>query len=128
MRSIFVVLFLLAITLDAGYAAVNVPEHLIDPGKPRIDDPDSLVHGYLDAVDRGELIVFGRRLDRSMITPTHVEYVYELSSRKTRVKIHSTLKEPMPVPDHPDCQVLSVSAVIDGGNIFEIESHVWIKQ
>ena len=128
MRSIFLVLFLLAATLNSGQAAVNVPGHLVDPERPSFDDPDNLVQGYLEAVDRGELMVFGRRLDRAMLIPNRVEYVYELSSRTIRIRIHSNLKEPMPVPNHPDCKVRSVSAVIEGGNIIETESHVWFGQ
>jgi hypothetical protein len=126
MRSIFVILLFLAATSSAGFAAVSVPGHLLDPGKPKIEDPDDLVHGFLQAVDRGELKVFGRTLDRSMIIPVRVEYVYELSSRKTRVKIYSNLKEPMAVPDHHDCRISSVGAVIEDGSIIETESHVWI--
>lgn len=105
---------------------MSAPGHLLAPSKPKIEDPDNLVHAFLQAVDRGELRVFGRTLDRSMIIPVRVEYVYELSSRKTRVKVHSNLKEPIAVPDQQDCRVSSVSAVIEGGSIIEIESHVWI--
>jgi len=126
MRSVFLVLFMLAALLDAGHAALNVPG-LIDPERPRFDDPDNLVHDYLKAVDRGELMVFGRRLDRAMIIPARVEYVYELSSRTTRIRIHSKLKEPMPVPNQPDCQVRSVTVEFEGGNIIETESHVWFR-
>ena len=128
MKSILIVLFLFAITLDTTHASVQVPEYLLDSKRPKIDDPDKLVHGFLDAVDRGELIIFGRRLARSMIIPVHVEYVYELASRVTRVKIYSNLKEPMSVPGRGDCQVLSVSVVMADGKIIEIESHVWMKQ
>ena len=117
---------LLAAPLAAGHAAVDVPGHLIDPGRPRLEDPDRLVQGFLEAVERGELKVFGRVLDRAMIVPARVEYVYELSTRTTRVKVHADLTQPLPVPDHPDCQVRSVSAVLEDGAIVETESHVWI--
>jgi hypothetical protein len=128
MKSILIVLFLFAVTLDTTHASVQVPEYLLDSKRPKTDDPDTLVHGFLDAVDRGELIICGRRLDRSMIVPVHVEYVYELASRVTRVKIHSNLKEPMSVPDRPDCRVFSVGVVMADGKIIEIESHVWMRQ
>jgi len=126
MRLIFLALFLLAAPWGAVHAALNVPAHLIDPERPAFDDPDTLVHDYLKAVDRGELVVFGRRLERAMLVPNRVEYVYELSSRTTRVRIHSNLKEALPVPGQPDCMVRSVSAVIEDGHIIEAESHVWI--
>ena len=126
MRLIFLALFLLAAPWGAVHAALKVPAHLIDPGRPAFDDPDTLVNDYLKAVDRGELVVFGRRLERAMLVPNRVEYVYELSSRTTRVRIHSNLKEALPVPGQPDCTVRSVSAVIEDGRIIEAESHVWI--
>jgi len=96
MRLIFLVLFLLAAPWGAGQAALNVPGHLIDPGRPAFDDPDTLVHDYLKAIDRGE-----------------------------RVRTHSNLKEALPVPNQPDCTILSVSAVIEDGRIIETESHIW---
>lgn len=128
MRRVFLALLLLGATASGGHAALKVPGHLIDPGRPRLDDPDALVRGFLEAVDRGELRVFGRTLDRTMITPERVEYVYELSSRTTRVRIHSNLAQPLSVPDHPDCEVRSVSAVLEDGSIVETESHVWTRQ
>jgi hypothetical protein len=126
MRLIFLVLFLLAAPLAAGHHMLNVPAHLIDPGRPGFDDPDTLVHDYLKAVDRGELVVFGRRIERAMLVPNRVEYVYELSTRTTRVRIHSNLKDALPVPGQPDCTVRSVSAAVEDGRITDTESHVWI--
>jgi len=125
MRLIFLALFMLAAPWGAVHAALKVPAHLIDPGRPAFDDPDTLVNDYLKAVDRGELVVFGRRIERAMLIPIRVEYVYELSSRTTRVRIHSNLKEALPVPNQPDCTILSVSAVIEDGRIIETESHIW---
>ncbi len=128
MRPRLAVLLLLAASLNAGYAAVDVPKHLIAPAKPPLEDPDSLVQGFLEAVDRGELSIFGRTLDRAVIVPARVEYLYELSTRTTRVKVHADLKQPVAVPDHPDYRVRSVSAVVEGGHIVEIQSYVWIGQ
>ena len=126
-KPVLALLLLCVAAPDATQAAVAVPKHLINPDTPRIEDPDSLVHRYLQAVDRGELVIFGRKLDRSMIVPIRIEYVYELSSRTTRIKVHSNLKAPLPVPGQRDCQVLTVSAVMADGHISEIESHVWVK-
>jgi hypothetical protein len=118
---------LLCASVEAAQAAVAVPRHLINPDAPRIEDPDSLVHRYLQAVDRGELVIFGQKLDRSMIVPVRIEYVYELASRTTRIKVHSNLKTPLPVPGHGDCHVLTVSTVIEDGHITTIETHIWMK-
>src|SRR5690606_6063577 len=100
---------------------------LITADTPSLEAPDTLVHRYLEAVDRGELQLFGHTLNRAMIVPVRVEYVYELSDRTTRVRIHSNLKAPLAVPGQPDCRVLAVSAVMEDGQITEIESHVWIE-
>jgi len=127
MKPVFAVLLLCAAAPGAVLASLPVPTHLISTDTPRIEDPDSLVHRYLQAVDRGELEIFGQTLDRSMIVPTRVEYVYELSSRATRIKVHSNLKQPLPVPGQPDCRILGVSAVMEDGHIIETESHVWMK-
>jgi len=117
-----------ALLVNSGHASVYAPESLPDTHGPTVADPDDLVRNYLKAVDRGELKVFGRVLDRSMITPVRVEYIFELSNRARKVKVYSNLKEPMPVPGQQDCRVLGVSSILDDGNIVETESHVWIGQ
>ena len=128
MKPIFAVLLLGAFMPAAVQASLPVPKHQINPDTPRIEDPDKLIDRYLEAVDRGELKIFGQTLARSMIVPARVEYVYELSSRTTRIKVHSNLKQPLPLPGQPDCRILGVSAVMEDGHITEIESHVWMKQ
>lgn len=127
LKAVFAALLLCTSALNTVQAAVSVPRHLISPDTPTIDDPDSLVLRYLDAVDRGELQIFGKKLDRSMIVPVRVEYVYDLSSRAMRTRIYSNLKEPLPVPGQPGCQILGVSAVMEDDHITEIESHIWMK-
>lgn len=108
-------------------AAMPDPEPLLSPDTPRIEDPDRLVRLYLDAVDRGELVVLGQALDRSMIEPVRIEYAYDLFRRTTQIKVYSKLKRPRPLPDNPDCRILGVNAVLDDGRITEVESHVWMK-
>ena len=127
MKSVFALVLLGAAGLDAALASVPVPRHLINPDTPRIEDPDALVERYLAAVDRGELLVFGRKIGRAMIVPIRVEYVYELSDRAMRIKVYSNLVQPLAVPGQNDCQILGVSAVMEDGVITEIESHVWLK-
>ena len=127
MQPVFAVLLLFATAIETVQASVPVPKHLIDPDMPRIEDPGSLVDRFLQAVDRGELQVFGQRLDRSMIVPVRVEYVYALADRTMRIKVYSNLNAPMPVPGQDDCRILGVSAVMEEGTITEIESHVWVK-
>jgi hypothetical protein len=127
MKSVFALLLLCAAVPATALASVPVPRHLANPDTPRIEDPDALVERYLAAVDRGELQVFGQKIDRAMIVPVRVEYVYELSDRAMRIKVYSNLNQPLAVPGQPDCQILGVSAVMADGVITEIESHVWLK-
>lgn len=126
-QAVFAVLLLSATAVETVRASVPVPKHLIDPGTPRIEDPGSLVDRFLQAVDRGELTVFGQTIDRAMIVPVRVEYVYELADRAMRIKIYSNLNAPLPVPGRDDCRILGVSAVMEDGSLTEIESHVWMK-
>ncbi len=125
MKSLIALLTLLA--LNPGFAAVSVPGYGIDPSQPTIEDPDRLVDAFLKAVDRGELTLHGQTLSREMLNPTQVEYVYDLLSRKTRLRIHATLKQPLTLPEHPGCRILCISAEMDDGRIIEIESHLWIE-
>lgn len=127
MKPVLALLLLCGAGLDTARASVPVPRHLINPDTPRIEDPDALVGRYLEAVDRGELRVFGQKIDRAMIVPIRVEYVYDLPDRTMRIKVYSNLKQPLAMPDQPDCQILGVSAVMEEGVITEIESHVWMK-
>ncbi len=128
MKSFFLAWLLCAFVPGIAQASVSVPDYLINSTAPKIEDPDTVVQRYLAAVDRGELEIFGMKLDRSMLNPVRVEYVYDLSGRTTRIKIHSNLKEPLPVPGQHGCQILSVDAEMEDGHITEIESHVWFKQ
>jgi hypothetical protein len=125
MKSLIALLTLLA--LAPVFAAVNMPGYWIDPGRPDIEDPDRLVDTFLKAVDHGELTIYGQTLTREMINPTQVEYVYDLVSRKTKLRIHATLKEPLKLPGQPGCRILCISAEMEDGRIVEIESHVWIE-
>jgi hypothetical protein len=125
MKSLMALLTLLA--LDPVFAAVSVPGHWIDRSQPAIEDPDQLVDTFLKAVDRGELTIYGQTLTREMINPIQVEYVYDLLSRKTKLRIHATLKEPLTLPDQPGCRILCISAEMEDGSIVEIESHLWIE-
>jgi hypothetical protein len=127
MNAVFATLLLCTTAPGVVQAAVAVPRHLITPDAPRIEDPEHLIHRFLLAVDRGELEIFDQKLDRSMIVPVRVEYVYALASKSTRIKVYSELKTPLPVPGQGDCRILGVSTVMEEGMITEIESHVWVK-
>jgi hypothetical protein len=122
---------LLSLVVTALYCAHGVPEASEGSavGEPKFLDPHAIVATYLKAVDRGELIVFDRRLDRSMVAPRRVEYVFEIDSRTPTVKVYADLLQPMAVPHDETCEVRAVSALLDAsGKIVETEAHVWQKQ
>jgi len=89
-------------------------------------EPQRVVDIFLEAVDRGELVVMGRKLDRSMITPARVEYVYELDGRAPVIRIYAHLNQPLSVPEMADCSVKGISSTLGSdGHIAETEAHVW---
>lgn len=127
MRKIFFIpLILLIGFLNSGYTAKGTycPT---DPSRPHIAGVETIVSGYLEAVDRGELRSFNRELGRSEIVPVRVEYVYEIASGTMEINVYSNLKDHMPVPNQPGARVHSVNSIIEDGKIVETESHVWIE-
>lgn len=127
MRKRYFIPLILAISF-LGSAYTGKPTYcLTDPSRPHIAGADTVVQGYLEAVDRGELRSFDRKLDRSEIIPVRVEYVYEIASEAMEISVFSNLKVHMPVPNQPGAVVHSVNSVIQDGKIVETESHVWLK-
>jgi hypothetical protein len=76
-------------------------------------DPDQVIKVYLEAVGRGELMIFEKRITRSMLKPERVEYVYTPDSRLPRVSVFSTLTVSLPFPDMPDLLVEGVTGFLD---------------
>lgn len=125
MKALFLASLLASTAIDTAQAAIEIPRHLLDADRPQIEEPDSIIQGFNEAVDRGELSVFGHRIERSMIVPLRVEYVYDLASRALLVKVYSNLKTPLPVPER-QCKVRALGAIMQDGRIVEIESHIWM--
>ena len=122
---------LVFVTVFAGgnCAFAHVFERPLDLPQPQFRAPYEVVDLFLDAVSRGELIVFDRRLNKSMVNPVRVEYVYELESAIPRVKIFSELKQPMPVPGQDGYKLRGVSVILDSeGRIIETHMHIWPAQ
>ena len=110
-----------------AHASVEVPEHLIDPTRPQFDAPERVVERFFSAVGRGELVLHGRQLDRSQTLPRRVEYRYDLAERTTQIKLFVDLTPPLPMPGGR-FRVMSVDVVMDGEQIVEIESHIWVNE
>ena len=84
---------------------------------------------FLDAVDRGQLILFEQSLSRDKVMPIRVEYVYTAEVPYPIVKVYSELKNPMPLPSMPDAKIVGVSSVMDSyGNIIETTAHCDINE
>lgn len=108
------------------HALAHVVEGPPEQTRTQFREPLEIIEIYLRAVDRGELVVFERKFNKSMLVPVSVEYVYELESATSRVKVYSELKEPVPVPGQEDCKLRGVSAILDErGRILETEAHIW---
>jgi hypothetical protein len=125
--------FLLAVSLGAllpapVLARVDMPPSAIHAGQPVVEDPYRLVDVFLKAVERGELTVLGRALDRSMLIPTQVEYAFDLATGTTVLKIHADLREPLNLPGQPGYRIRCISAEIKGSRITAVESHVWLDE
>lgn len=111
------------------YTFAHISEQHPVPVKPEFNEPHEVIKIYFKAVDRGELIVLDRKLDKSMLIPIHVEYVYKLDSVIPRIKVYSQLKQPIPVPGQTSCNIKGVSAILNNnGSIIETEAHIWPEQ
>lgn len=117
--------FIVSITLsDLTFAHVLE----LPPGtaKHKFYAPHKVIDMFFKAVDRGELIVFDKKIDKSMLIPIQVEYVYELNSAVPKIKVYSDFKKPFPVQGQRNCKIRGVSATLDEeGLIIETETHIW---
>jgi hypothetical protein len=121
-----VALGVLALAVAGGMAAAKVLDRLPGVEEPDLQVPDEAVATYLRAMDRGELVLFGLILDRSMLSPVQVEYVYTFDGEAPRVKVFSRLTRTLPAPGDSGCTIRGVSAILDAdGHIVEIEAHIW---
>lgn len=90
--------------------------------------PNEIVEIYLNAVNKGELIVFDQRLNNSILVPVRVEYIYEIISKNTTRKVFSELKEQIKVPGQDCCLIKEIGATLDlQGHIVETEVHLTTK-
>ena len=122
-------LLLMAVVVVVAYsifsfaAIYEQPTNIIKQEK---HEPLKIIEIFYKAVDRGELIVFEQILDRTVLIPLRVEYVYELDGSKPIVKIYSEIKKPMPIAEHGGILLRGISAILDGdGHIIEIRAHVF---
>jgi hypothetical protein len=114
---------LVAAILLCGGSQASADEARAWPSAP---EPSAILAAFLEAVDRGELMVFEQRLGRSMIVPRRIEYLFGLEDFSLTVRVYADLREPMAVPGRTDCRARAVAAVVDpSGRIVDTEVHVW---
>lgn len=95
--------------------------------KINLNKPLKIIEIFYETVNRGELIVFEKKLDGSMITPIRIEYVYELNGDEPTVKIYSELKKLISISLYENVKIKlsGVSVILDSsGDIIEIKAHV----
>ena len=104
--------------------------HMIDPEQENSTlgflQPFEVVHVFMEAVKRGELIVFNNVLTPEMIVPEKVDYSFQLASPTAPViNIYSSLVKSMTLPELEGLEIQGVSATLDAeGNIVETRAHV----
>jgi hypothetical protein len=84
-----------------------------------------MVDVFLTAVDRGELVVFGKVLDRTMLNPVEVRYIYTRDNPEPRIEVFSLLLAALKMPGLDDCRIEGIGASLDAnGTIIESRVHV----
>lgn len=92
------------------------------------DSPQQSVQTFLLAVRREQLTLFHYTLDRSMLKPLRVEYVYDLGKAMPQIAVYSELTQPIGMPGNPGVEVRGVTAVLGhGGNIVETQAHAYAR-
>jgi len=127
---VFAFLFLIfsalfAYTTNERYSSAP---SVVDSDTVEFIAPKKIMLKYYEAVDKGELIVFGIQLDRTMLIPVRVDYAYPVNGQIPRIKVYAELKKPIRIPEQGNNVFTAVCAVIDMfGNIVETEAHIFIK-
>jgi hypothetical protein len=126
--SFIALLTVVALSLSIAISYGRVAETSAGGSKSNFQEPQKIVGIYLKAVSEGELIVFDKVLDESILIPHSVEYVYELGSPDPRIKVFSKLKQMVPVSGQQGIKVQAVNSTLDGdGHIVETEAHIIVE-
>lgn len=84
-----------------------------------------IISNFMQAVDDGEISVFGEILSRDMIVPIRISHEYEISKNKVSIQIYSKLAEPIVVPENNQFSIMAISVFINPhGEIDLIKAHV----
>ncbi|MDH5599745.1 MAG: hypothetical protein OEY78_00445 [Gammaproteobacteria bacterium] len=101
---------------------IEKPEQII---RKEHQDPFKILEIFFHAVKQGELIVLGKKIEKALLVPIQVEYIYKFDGSKPSVKVYSELKYPLAIPEHKGIRLMGVSAILNNnGDIIEIRAHV----
>ena len=91
----------------------------------KFHNPIKTLDVFFRAVNRGELIVFDQKIEKYLLIPMQVEYIYKFDGSKPLVKIYSELKYPIYIPQQTEIKLRGISAILnDTGHIIEVSAHV----
>lgn len=122
----YCLLFVTLLVAAPASAHVSMQQPRLAP--PAQHDRHEIVRMFLQAVNRGEVMLFGHDIKPEMLQPTRVEYIYELNSPTPEIRVYSEITTPLAVPDNDTCEIRALSATLDEqGNIIEVKAHVWPK-
>ena len=114
--------------LAAGitFASINTSsDYMIKPVPQPENKFDAIVVIFLEAVDRGELIVFDNIIPRSVLDPVQVKYVYTFNDDDPSISIFSLLKRPLKIPGMDDCTAGGIEVLLDAdGTIIDSSVHI----
>lgn len=120
--TVFVAALLLTFSSGANSSMLDNSEKR---GAPTFLPVNEIVAMFNAAVDRGELVVFERRIHPGMVRAVRVEYVVDLDSRSPTVKVYAELTPLLDPPDMPNCKAFAISAFISvDGHITETDVHI----
>lgn len=114
--------------LIAGSAIASIStssDYLLDPVPQPENKFEEVVNIFLEAVDRGELVVFDNTIRRNMLDPVHVKYVYTYNEDEPSISIYSLLKQPIKIPGLDECTAGGVEVFLDvDGSIIDSSVHI----
>lgn len=111
-------------TLSLGSLAIaNAPGYSQDSAHYQ---PNDILNKFLVSVDRGELFCLEEAVNRGMIEPQHIEFVYQINgSLSPTIKIYSRLIQAREVPNQNKFIITGLSALLSAdGSILQSIAHV----
>lgn len=129
-----VYIFLIALLVLSTGIYAYVPKASLPYSLPEnsCHSPHEVTELFFDSVNRGELKIFNKQIERSMLMPVRVTYIYDLNQTNSTLKeygVYSKLKNALNIPGQLNDDLPKVSGIntsIDHtGKIIKTELHIW---